>query len=138
MDIVDRHFAAENAHDVEATLATYTDDIVWDDVTHPQSPFQGKEAVGAVYTDILSAIPDVKFESTLRFNSADGEWVLDISNVSGHVEGEWAGIQGGGAPVEIRLLHLFRVRDGLIAYENAWFDSAAVLRQVEAFKAGQT
>jgi steroid delta-isomerase-like uncharacterized protein len=138
MDIVDRHFAAENAHDVEATLATYTDDIVWDDVTHPQSPFQGKEAVGEVYTDILSAIPDVKFESTLRFNSADGEWVLDISNVSGHVEGEWAGIQGGGAPVEIRLLHLFRVRDGLIAYENAWFDSAAVLRQVEAFKAGQT
>ena len=33
MDIVDRHFAAENAHNVEATLATYTDDIVWDDVT---------------------------------------------------------------------------------------------------------
>jgi predicted ester cyclase len=62
--------------------------------------------------------------------------VLDISNVSGHVEGEWAGIAGEGAPVEIRLLHLFRLRDGLIAYENAWFDSAAVLRQVEAFKAG--
>jgi predicted ester cyclase len=70
----------------------------------------------------------------LRFRSEDGEWVLDISNVSGHVEGEWAGVAGGGAPVEIRLLHLFRLRDGLIAYENAWFDSAAVLRQVEAHK----
>jgi steroid delta-isomerase-like uncharacterized protein len=137
MDIVDRHFAAENAHDVEATLATYTDDIVWDDVTHPLSPVHGKEAVGAVYTDILAAIPDVKFESTLRFNSADGEWVLDISNVSGHVEGEWAGIPGGGAPVEIRLLHLFRLRDGLIAYENAWFDSAAVARQVEAHRSAE-
>jgi steroid delta-isomerase-like uncharacterized protein len=137
MDIVDRHFAAENAHDVEATLATYTDDIVWDDVTHPLSPVHGKEAVGAVYTDILAAIPDVKFVSTLRFTSADGEWVLDISNVSGHVEGEWAGIAGEGAPVEIRLLHLFRLREELIAYENAWFDSAAVSRQVEAWKAGQ-
>jgi steroid delta-isomerase-like uncharacterized protein len=136
MDIVDRHFTAENAHDVEATLATYTDDIVWDDVTHPLSPVHGKEAVGAVYTDILAAIPDVHFVSTLRFNSEDGEWVLDISNVSGHVEGEWAGVAGEGAPVEIRLLHLFRLRDGLIAYENAWFDSAAVLRQVEAYKAG--
>jgi steroid delta-isomerase-like uncharacterized protein len=136
MDIVDRHFAAENAHDVDATLATYTDDIIWDDVTHPLSPVHGKEAVGAVYTDILAAIPDVSFDSTLRFNSEDGEWVLDISNVSGHVEGEWAGIAGDGAPVEIRLLHLFRLRDGLIAYENAWFDSAAVLRQVEAYKAG--
>jgi steroid delta-isomerase-like uncharacterized protein len=137
MDIVDRHFAAENAHDVEATLATYTDDIVWDDVTHPLSPVHGKEAVGAVYTDILAAIPDVKFVSTLRFKSEDGEWVLDISNVGGHVEGEWAGVAGGGAPVEIRLLHLFRLRDGLIAYENAWFDSAAVLRQVEAHKAAE-
>jgi steroid delta-isomerase-like uncharacterized protein len=136
MDIVDRHFAAENAHDVDATLATYTDDIIWDDVTHPLSPVHGKEAVGAVYTDILAAIPDVSFDSTLRFNSEDGEWVLDISTVSGHVEGEWAGIAGDGAPVEIRLLHLFRLRDGLIAYENAWFDSAAVLRQVEAYKAG--
>lgn len=134
MDIVDQHFAAENAHDVEATLATYTDDIVWDDVTHPLSPVHGKEAVGQVYTDILAAIPDVAFESTLRFTSEDGNWVLDISNVSGHVEGEWAGIAGGGAPVEIRLLHLFKLRNGLIAYENAWFDSAAVLRQVEAFK----
>src|SRR3970040_914598 len=34
MEIVVRHFAAENAHDVAATLATYTDDIVWDDDSH--------------------------------------------------------------------------------------------------------
>jgi ketosteroid isomerase-like protein len=31
LDIIERHFAAENAHDVQATLETYTDDIVWDD-----------------------------------------------------------------------------------------------------------
>jgi ketosteroid isomerase-like protein len=42
MDIIDRHFAAENAHDVQATLDTYTDDIVWDDVTNPDSPFRGR------------------------------------------------------------------------------------------------
>ncbi|TMD20727.1 MAG: nuclear transport factor 2 family protein, partial [Chloroflexi bacterium] len=45
LDIIDRHFAAENAHDIEATLATYTDAIVWDDITHPGSPFRGKQAV---------------------------------------------------------------------------------------------
>ena len=137
MDIVDQHFAAENAHDVAATLATYTDDIVWDDVTHPLSPVHGKEAVGAVYSDIIAAIPDVKFVSTRRFSSEDGSWVVDVSDVTGHVEGEWAGIAGGGAPVELRILHLFELRDGLIAYENTWFDSAAVVRQVEAWKAGQ-
>ncbi|MGH8951115.1 MAG: nuclear transport factor 2 family protein [Acidimicrobiia bacterium] len=137
MDIVDRHFAAENAHDVAATLATYTDDIVWDDVTHPLRPVHGKEAVGAVYTDIIAAIPDVHFESIRRFSSEDGSWVVDVSDVTGHVEGEWAGAAGGGAFVQLQILHLFQVRDGLIAYENTWFDSAAVQRQVEAWKAKQ-
>ncbi len=134
MDIIDRHFAAENAHDVEATLATYTDDIVWDDITHPDSPFRGKEEVGRVYGGIIDAIPDVTLTSVRRFSSADGTQVLDESILTGHVEGEWAGIQGGGAPVEIRLLHVFEIRDGLISYENAWFDSAAVHRQVNAWK----
>jgi len=137
MHIVDQHFAAENAHDVAATLATYTDDIVWDDVTHPLSPVHGKEAVGAVYADIIDAIPDVNFVSVRRFTSEDGEWVDDLSDVTGHVEGDWAGVSGGGAPVEIRILHLFQLRDGLISYENTWFDSAAVLRQVEAFKTAE-
>jgi steroid delta-isomerase-like uncharacterized protein len=134
MDIVDQHFAAENAHDVPGTLATYTDDIVWDDVTHPLSPVHGKDAVGAVYSDIIDAIPDVSFVSTRRFTSEDGQWVVDESNVTGHVQGQWAGIDGEGAPVEIRILHIFQLRDGLIAYENTWFDSAAVARQVEAWK----
>jgi steroid delta-isomerase-like uncharacterized protein len=137
LDIVDQHFAAENAHDVPGTLATYTEDIVWDDVTHPLSPVRGKEAVGVVYSDIIDAIPDVHFVSVRRFTSADGQWVVDESNVTGHVEGEWAGVSGGGAPVEIRILHVFQVRDGLIAYENTWFDSAAIARQVEAWKAGE-
>ena len=100
------------------------------------SPVHGKEAVGAVYSDIIAAIPDVKFVSTRRFSSEDGSWVVDVSDVTGHVEGEWAGIAGGGAPVELRILHLFELRDGLIAYENTWFDSAAVVRQVETWKAG--
>jgi steroid delta-isomerase-like uncharacterized protein len=137
LDIVDLHFAAENAHDVPATLATYTDDIVWDDVTHPLSPVRGKEAVGAVYSDIIDAIPDVHFVSVRRFTSADGLWVVDESDVTGHVHGQWAGIDGGGAAVEVRILHLFRLRDGLIEYENTWFDSAAISRQVDAWKATQ-
>jgi steroid delta-isomerase-like uncharacterized protein len=137
MDIIDRHFAAENAHDVEATLATYTNDIVWDDITHPDSPFRGKQEVGNVYGGIIDAIPDVTLTSVRRFASADGTQVLDESILTGHVEGEWAGIQGGGAPVEIRLLHVFEIRDELISYENAWFDSAEVHRQVRAWHDSQ-
>lgn len=135
MDIIDRHFAAENAHDVEATLATYTDDIVWDDVTHPACPVQGKEAAGEIYKSIIDSIPDINLESVLRFSA--GDRVVDEAILTGHVHGEWAGIDGGGAPVRVRILHVFDIRDGLIARENTWFDASAVMRQVEEFKARQ-
>jgi steroid delta-isomerase-like uncharacterized protein len=134
MDIIDRHFAAENAHDVEATLATYTDDIVWDDVTHPDAPFHGKDEVGEVYSSIINAIPDVELRSVKRFSGEDGRFVVDESILTGHVEGEWSGMSGDGAPVEVRILHIFEVRDGLISYENAWFDASNVQRQIEEWK----
>ena len=133
MDIIERHFAAENAHDVQATLDTYTDDIVWDDVTHPLSPFRGKEAIGHVYSGINDAIPDVTLTSVRRFSGEDGRYVVDESIVTGHVHGEFAGLAGGGAPVEFRMLHVFEIRDGLICYENAWFDASAVQRQIAEF-----
>lgn len=134
MDIIDRHFAAENAHDVAGTVATYTDDIVWDDVTHPDSPFHGKDEVGEVYGGILDAIPDVNLRSVKRFLGEDGRYVVDESILTGHVHGEWAGMKGSGAPVEVRILHIFEVRGGLINYENAWFDAADVQRQITMWK----
>lgn len=133
MDIIDRHFAAENAHDVQATLDTYTDDIVWDDVTHPDAPFHGKEEVANVYSSIIDAIPDVELTSVKRFTGESGKYVVDESILTGHVHGEWAGMSGGGAPVNVRILHIFELRDGLISYENAWFDAAEVQRQIRAF-----
>ena len=40
---------------------------------------------------------------------------------------------GRGAPVEVRMLHVFEIRDGLICYENARFDASAVQRQITRF-----
>ncbi|MFZ0626280.1 MAG: nuclear transport factor 2 family protein [Acidimicrobiia bacterium] len=134
MNIIDQHFAAENAHDVAGTLATYTEDIIWDDVTHPDSPFHGKQEVGEVYGGIIEAIPDVQLDSVKRFMGEDGRFVVDESIITGHVHGAWAGVEGGGAPVRVRILHVFELRDGLICYENAWFDAAEVQRQIAAWK----
>jgi steroid delta-isomerase-like uncharacterized protein len=135
MDIIDRHFAAENAHDVAATLATYTDDIVWDDITHPLCPVQGKAAAGEIYSAIIDAIPDVQLETVRRFSADDGSKVVDESILTGHVHGVWSGVAGEGAPVRVRILHVFDVENGLIARENTWFDAADVMRQVEAYRA---
>jgi predicted ester cyclase len=110
---------------------------VWDDVTHPLCPVQGKQAAAEIYTGILDSIPDVHLESIRRFGSDDGNVVVDESILTGHVHGTWSGIAGGGAPVRVRILHIFDLRDGLIARENTWFDAASVMRQVEEWKAKQ-
>jgi steroid delta-isomerase-like uncharacterized protein len=130
MNVIDRHFAAENAHDVPATLETYTDDVVWDDVGHPACPVRGKEAASLMYEGIMEAIPDLHIESVLRF--ASGEHVVDEALARGHVQGTFLGVEGGGAPVSFRMLHVFDLRDGLIAREQAWFDTAGVIRQIES------
>ena len=98
MDLIERHFAAENAHDVPATLATYTDDVVWDDVGHPLCPVYGKDAAAAIYEGIMDGIPDLHLESVSRFTC--GEHVVDESIATGHVRGAFMGIDGGGAPVQ--------------------------------------
>ena len=128
MDLIERHFAAENAHDVPATLATYTDDVVWDDVANPACPVRGKQAAAGMYEGILSAIPDLQLEGIARF--AAGDHVVDESLATGHVHGSFLGVDGGGAAVSFRMLHVFDLRDGLISREQAGFDTASVLRQI--------
>ena len=59
MEIIEQHFAAENAHDVAATLATYTEDVVWDDVGNPACPVCGKSAAAEMYEGIMDGIPDL-------------------------------------------------------------------------------
>jgi uncharacterized protein len=134
MDLIDRHFAAENAHDVAATLLTYTDDVVWDDVAIPECPVYGKSAAAAMYGGIMEAIPDLHLESVARFRCEDH--AVDESIVTGHVHGSFLGIDGGGAPVRFRMLHVFDIRDGLISREQAWFDTAEVARQLESRQRG--
>ena len=134
MDIIERHFAAENSHDVAATLATYTEDVVWDDVGHPACPVHGKSAVAEIYEGIMDGIPDLHLESVGRFVCDDH--VVDESIATGHVRGSFIGIEGGGAPIRFRILHVFDIRDGLISREQAWFDTAGVARQLESHARG--
>jgi uncharacterized protein len=135
MDIIERHFAAEYAHDVPATLSTYTDDVITGPRWQSGMSVQGKAAISAC-EGIMAAVLDLHIESVLRFG--DAEHVVDEAIASGHLEGSFLGVVGGGVPVSFRLLHAFDLRDGLIAREQTWFDTAGVLRQMEAHRGAST
>lgn len=83
-----------------------------------------------MYESVLSAIPDIHLEPIARFSC--GDHVVDESRLTGHVQGRFLGVLGGGAAVSFRILHVFDLRDGLISREQAWIDTADVIRQIVA------
>jgi hypothetical protein len=46
------------------------------------------------------------------------------------VDGKPFLLEGKSGPTSNRILHVFTFRDGMIAYEQAWLDLAAMQRQL--------
>ena len=50
--------------------------------------------------------------------------------IAGRAVGEVMGMSGQGRRVQLRLLHVFEFRDGLISRENPWTDTATLAQQL--------
>jgi ketosteroid isomerase-like protein len=114
---VEAHFHSEAANEVDQALEGYTDDIVWE-APNRQLVFRGKKAVGANYRKIFSSIRDVEFRNLQRFATEDR--VTDDSILT------FVLTDGGflplpvGQKVEMRLVHIFEMRQGKISKEIAF------------------
>jgi steroid delta-isomerase-like uncharacterized protein len=124
--LLDEHFNAEAAGDIPRIEATLTDDVYHDIIG--QGVLHGREAAGARYDRIFSNL-DVDRFAPVRRLYAD-HFVVDEVMVEGRVVGMLAGLEGRGRPVRFRLLHVFELRNGLIARETACMDEAAVQQQL--------
>jgi steroid delta-isomerase-like uncharacterized protein len=80
----EKNFEAWNAHDIDGSLALYSDEIVWIDVGI-QEPLRGKEAVRQYIQGWFSAFPDIKLTVKNRLVTED--------QVAGELE--WSGTQSG-------------------------------------------
>jgi hypothetical protein len=121
LDIVQRHMQGE-AQDPASIMALYTDDIVL------EAPARGlrltdKAAIEANYRAMFGAMTDIEIEPLDRFATA--ERVVDdcIVRFTLARDGFHRPPASIGSRVEIRLVHVFEMRDGLIARETvheAW------------------
>jgi ketosteroid isomerase-like protein len=114
---VESHFHSEALNEVEAALKTFTDDIVWE-APAPNGlnrSFSGKEAAAKNYRDLFASMRDVKFQFLQRF--ATENRVVDDSIVTFEVakDGYWH--FPVGSKIEMRLVHIFEMRDGKISRE---------------------
>ena len=116
---VEAHFHNEDIGDVEAAVALYTDDAVWEGPLRGLR-FVGKEATAANYRRMFASMRNIQIRPIERFATPDR--VVDDCWVTFDLIGD--GLVNApvavGKSVEMRLVHIFEMRDGKIARETAF------------------
>jgi len=126
---LEEHFGYELRDDVEGVLATLTDDVEHDIVGWPLGPSQGREATREFYLSLFNDLAEGQVKSVRRLYGEN--FMVDESIWSGKAIGRPFGFEGGGRPLEFRLLHVLEFNEaGAIRRENVWVDSAAIAAQL--------
>jgi carboxymethylenebutenolidase len=129
---LDGEFAAK---DVEATLATMTDDAAVNHVPVGTGG-RGKNELRAFYRDVF--IPGWPPEQDMKLTNrvlCDDQLVDELHASFRHdVPMEWflPRIAPTGRPIEVDFVVVVGFRDGRIASERIYWDQATVLRQIGA------
>jgi len=126
--LVDGHYRAEEAGDLEAIVDGFARDAEHDVVGRPGAALHGGEQIEQFYRGLLAELRIDRFESVRRWYGDDH--VVDESILHATAEGRPFGFEGRGRPVRTRFLHIFDFRDGLISRESAWIDLAAIQQQL--------
>jgi ketosteroid isomerase-like protein len=114
---VEAHFHRELANEVEAALELYTDDIVWEAPARGLV-FRGKQEVADNYRRLFSSIEGVELRNLQRFATEDR--VFDDSELRFTLVREGYLPLPVGQRVQLRLAHVFELRDGKISREIAY------------------
>ena len=116
--VVEAHIRDE-ARDPAAVMDLYTDDIVLEMPTRSLM-LTGRAAIEANYRAMFGSMAEVEITPGIRFATPDH--VVDDCTVQFRLTGE--GVVNAPLPVgslvELRLMHLFAMRDGRIAHERAY------------------
>ena len=122
--IVNEHAAAENRHDVEATITTFH---------HPRYevngvPSDGTDAVRELLQGLMNGLPDLHADIGKMRHADDA--VFSETLITGTHDGEWAGIPPTGRRVEVPVAAIFEFDEDRLLCEKVYMDFAAVLTQI--------
>lgn len=127
--VVNDHFMYEATDDIEGVLRTFTEDAEHEIIGGPDGPLRGKAALRRFYERLFLDLKGESVEPVMRLYGDN--FLVDETIWIGHVvDGRPFKLDGRGGNVRLRLLHVFQLRDGLIAKENVWFDFDDLKRQL--------
>lgn len=129
--IVDEHIRCENAHDIEAMMATFGADARYDDEPWDDHRI-GRDGVRSYYVELIRAMPDLAIEVKHR-HIASESIVLEVVIRGTHL-GEWRRLPATGRRIQLPLCGVFAFDgDDKLAGERIYYDRASVLRQLGLF-----
>jgi len=121
--IVDQFFAAWNSHDPDKVVASFTEDIVYEDVAAGHIS-RGRAEVRKWVEGAFADIEDFKMEAVSS----------SFQNGRGVMEWVWSGTDKGllktGKTFSVRGVSIFEVRRGKISRYKEYYDFGTVMRQV--------
>jgi steroid delta-isomerase-like uncharacterized protein len=131
LEAVAEHVRLENAHDLDALMATFGasgfyDDAPWDE------HHDGLAAVRAYYESLFRAAPDLHIDIVASHAAGDAV-VLEV-RLSGTHLGTWRGLPATGRRLDLPICGIFTFDEqDRIAGERIYYDRATVLSQLGVF-----
>ena len=128
IDMVKAHMAAEDRQDLDATVATFTEDCYYE-VPGLGIHMRGKDEIRRWYEQTFAAVPDFR-NANERYYESEGN-VFFEADIEGTHLGTWAGWAPTGRRFSTPILVRIPIaEDGLIEAEIVHFDNAGLFMQL--------
>jgi len=127
-DLLKRHLQAENAHKLGETLATLSEDCVFDDKALGKV-FHGQEGAAKYYKAWWEA-----FEMTVHTESRyypEPELVIVETHFKGKHVGDFFGLKATNREIDLPIAIFITLKNGLMAGERFYWDKATLAAQLD-------
>ena len=128
------HYEAENRHDLDGLLATFSPSRASYDIPAFGEEGQAADAAGVrtMWEGILAVFPNIHHE-VRRLRQGD-HFILVEYIVSGTQKSDWAGIQSTGRSFAIRVAAVYEFEGEQLVCERVYTDVADWVRQLGSAK----
>ncbi len=122
------HFRAENAHDLDALIATFHEPHY--EMMHLGRTHDGEEEVRALISGLYRGLPDIHAEPGKLRHLEDAVFVE--CTTTGTHSGFFAGVEPTGKKIRSRSACIFEFDGDKLLCERVYLDMATILRQLGA------
>jgi ketosteroid isomerase-like protein len=116
LNLVTMHFEAENVERIEECIRLYTSDAEWEAPARKVN-YKGPQKIKEMYISLFSSVEDFEWTPISRWATEDRVFDDAIARFRLTSEGFENAPFPVGTKVEMRLVHAFHIRDGLISKE---------------------